>query len=649
MRRTLSKAKIGQTHFQISVDLASDNECLSSEGGKKNSLTSIDYDRLSPTIPRKYDSEKKKIRKSSHRPMDLKTKLFEKRRAIMAEMFQTEQSYVAALKTLTKISYELYRIGWDTARLEKLFNQIPEIWILHEHLKTSLFNRLEDYENDDTIGDIFIRVNRQTHLIDAYLTFAWFHDVHRQEIEIIQDDMEFLQIVEKILKDHRNRLGFRDLLIQPIQRIPRYELYLKDLLESTPVDHLDSLLIPKALEELHILAERVDAAQNGELYTPINLLLLAPIFQEIELPTSHIINDIRNRHIDIPNKRRQRKEKTESSVKSTFQLLTSKWHQLINSGSSSGTSIMTDSKIDSSSPSKNDDSSLLHLDDKQEMSNVIDKTLQEVYHSLFDGPLKLIPSTSKLPRQSIDPAESIRQCCYGDTFGTRNIAALYYIFGAGREYLRHDWITFTLDIDSATINNSLSDNERSFIHKDVLLFTFNDQLLFASYSEDNIQLPSPAQQHLFNQSTYSSDMSTNDDNNTYNDNNNNNNNINNNNNNNLNLPDDKSNFEGDIETDLVDRSKSVPASGMTPTVVFSEWKKLYDEGKYFIIDSDTQEKFELCSRNLKILFVLSIDRLHSVKDGCCNLSMEKCEKQTNIKMKNNTSEITNYLDVMNDK
>ncbi|KAI3384016.1 hypothetical protein SNEBB_001883, partial [Seison nebaliae] len=47
--------------------------------------------------------------------------------------------------------------------------------------------------------------------------------------------------------------------------------------------------------------------------------------------------------------------------------------------------------------------------------------------------------------------------------------------------------------------------------------------------------------------------------------------------------------------------------------------------------------------------VLSIDRLHSVKDGCCNLSMEKCEKQTNIKMKNNTSEITNYLDVMNDK
>lgn len=37
----------------------------------------------------------------------------------------------------------------------------------------------------------------------------------------------FSKFVEQQAKDHRGKLTLKDLIIQPVQRIPRYELYIK--------------------------------------------------------------------------------------------------------------------------------------------------------------------------------------------------------------------------------------------------------------------------------------------------------------------------------------------------------------------------------------------------------------------------------------
>jgi len=52
------------------------------------------------------------------------------------------------------------------------------------------------------------------------------------------------------------------LIIQPVQRIPRYELYIKDFLKCTNLNHPDYPLLLKAQSEIHSLAEQIDQVQK---------------------------------------------------------------------------------------------------------------------------------------------------------------------------------------------------------------------------------------------------------------------------------------------------------------------------------------------------------------------------------------------------
>lgn len=47
-----------------------------------------------------------------------------------------------------------------------------------------------------------------------------------------------------------------------MQRIPRYELYIKDFLKCTNLNHPDYPLLLKAQSELHSLAEQIDQVQK---------------------------------------------------------------------------------------------------------------------------------------------------------------------------------------------------------------------------------------------------------------------------------------------------------------------------------------------------------------------------------------------------
>jgi hypothetical protein len=47
-----------------------------------------------------------------------------------------------------------------------------------------------------------------------------------------------------------------------VQRIPRYELYIKDFLKCTNLNHPDYQLLLKAQSEIHSLAEQIDQVQK---------------------------------------------------------------------------------------------------------------------------------------------------------------------------------------------------------------------------------------------------------------------------------------------------------------------------------------------------------------------------------------------------
>lgn len=63
-------------------------------------------------------------------------------------------------------------------------------------------------------------------------------------------------------RESKDKLSLSDLLIKPVQRIPHYVLFIKDLLKQTPSSHPDRPLLSQALEEMTALAELMNESEQ---------------------------------------------------------------------------------------------------------------------------------------------------------------------------------------------------------------------------------------------------------------------------------------------------------------------------------------------------------------------------------------------------
>lgn len=69
-------------------------------------------------------------------------------------------------------------------------------------------------------------------------------------------------LLQQRARDSAGKLSLDDLLIKPVQRIPRYVLFVKDLLKHTNHTHPDHTLLQQALGELTMLAESVNESER---------------------------------------------------------------------------------------------------------------------------------------------------------------------------------------------------------------------------------------------------------------------------------------------------------------------------------------------------------------------------------------------------
>ncbi len=63
---------------------------------------------------------------------------------------------------------------------------------------------------------------------------------------------------QRCSREHKNKLTLDALLIMPVQRIPRYELLIKELLKHTSVEHQDHTLLVRGQKEVHTLATKIN-------------------------------------------------------------------------------------------------------------------------------------------------------------------------------------------------------------------------------------------------------------------------------------------------------------------------------------------------------------------------------------------------------
>jgi len=106
--------------------------------------------------------------------------------------------------------------------------------------------------------------------VEAYTDYAFQYGLMLQTYELLKDrNSRFCDWENK----QTSKFVFKDRIIQPIQRLPRYGLYIKDLLKHTPVSHDDHELLLRAERQIATVTEKVDRmvgeAQGGfSLFCP---------------------------------------------------------------------------------------------------------------------------------------------------------------------------------------------------------------------------------------------------------------------------------------------------------------------------------------------------------------------------------------------
>ncbi|THD24398.1 Rho guanine nucleotide exchange factor 17 [Fasciola hepatica] len=204
-----------------------------------------------------------------------------KRRHIMKELIQVEKEYVGALATLVNsymIPLKQERI-LDDQQVDVIFFKISELFNYH----LSFLNTLQMWEMTNTVGDKLLDMFSREAVAICYCSFVENFPNSEKTLEACWNTKSsFQKFCEQKLRTLRSKLPLKALLVQPVQRIPRYELLVKRLIEYTPTNFSDSALLIEARNAIHRLAVRVNTVQadgqDESMMDGIKLLarLLAP-------------------------------------------------------------------------------------------------------------------------------------------------------------------------------------------------------------------------------------------------------------------------------------------------------------------------------------------------------------------------------------
>ena len=93
--------------------------------------------------------------------------------------------------------------------------------------------------------------------------YEFYSAVQRSFVRIL-DDEAFRSLREKWSNHPRcNMLDIESFLIQPIQRLPRYSLLIRDILKSTPRKHRDFKILARAQGEMEMLLSYIDESAKS--------------------------------------------------------------------------------------------------------------------------------------------------------------------------------------------------------------------------------------------------------------------------------------------------------------------------------------------------------------------------------------------------
>ncbi|XP_061474189.1 FYVE, RhoGEF and PH domain-containing protein 3 isoform X2 [Rhineura floridana] len=181
---------------------------------------------------------------------------------IANELLHTEEAYVKRLHLLDQVfCTKLYEAGIPPDVVTGIFSNISSIYCFHEQfLLPELKARITDEWNaNPRLGDI---LQKLAPFLKMYGEYVKNFDRAMDMVNTwMQRSSPFKDVIQNIQKQEIcGNLTLQHHMLEPVQRIPRYELLLKDYLKKLPEESLDRKDAEKSLELISTAANHSNAA-----------------------------------------------------------------------------------------------------------------------------------------------------------------------------------------------------------------------------------------------------------------------------------------------------------------------------------------------------------------------------------------------------
>ncbi|XP_051512729.1 FYVE, RhoGEF and PH domain-containing protein 4-like isoform X4 [Myxocyprinus asiaticus] len=184
---------------------------------------------------------------------------------IANELLQTEKAYVARLNLLDKVfcaklMEEARKDMFPVDVVKNIFSNISSINAFHsQFLLPDLEKRMGEWTSTPRIGDI---LQKLTPFLKMYAEYVRNFD-HAMELlkQWTDRSPQFKAIILEIQSQEQcGSLTLQHHMLEPVQRVPRYEMLLKDYLKKLPQNHIDRRDAEKSLEIIAMAATHSNTA-----------------------------------------------------------------------------------------------------------------------------------------------------------------------------------------------------------------------------------------------------------------------------------------------------------------------------------------------------------------------------------------------------
>eukprot|EP01094_Clydonella_sp_ATCC50884_P006730 TRINITY_DN1593_c0_g2_i1.p1 TRINITY_DN1593_c0_g2~~TRINITY_DN1593_c0_g2_i1.p1 ORF type:complete len:856 (+),score=264.35 TRINITY_DN1593_c0_g2_i1:254-2569(+) len=199
--------------------------------------------------------------------------IHEKRKKIVNEVLSTERYYCKCIENMVHhYMHPLLQLAESDVmpnrskyEINSIFANIEQILPINRHLLEAVRQRIDNWHEGQLIGDIFLK------MAPFFKMYNTYGNNYENSVEIIsrcQMDTAFNDATDKIAEQIKSEWGdtkdggpvsLESLLIMPVQRIPRYNLLLRDLLRKTDETHPDFANLTEALEQFENVMTYLDS------------------------------------------------------------------------------------------------------------------------------------------------------------------------------------------------------------------------------------------------------------------------------------------------------------------------------------------------------------------------------------------------------